>query len=328
MQLHPLKVEPQNFSVQAANSESLHIEPRCSRGLVLHSLLCCLLLFACGCSTFSRSKAAHQQVVKSRQLTQEGIYAMQRGNWDEAERKLKEAKENCPYDIQSRTKYAETLWNKQEFHQAIEEMESTIQLSGEDSTLMVQLGTMHFEMGKYQEAEQQAEQAIRLTPQLASAWVLKGDIARGKSNLEQARNSYLRAIAIDRELPEVQLNLAQIFRESGEPHRALICLNQVENQHPPGDLPASLLIEQGITYKTLGRYEDASLVFAEAVKTDSNTPELMFQWAESEMLAGRLAKAQWIAQQILSRNPTHANSQQLMAEIPIRQQELVNTLRR
>ena len=136
-------------------------------------------------------------------------------------------------------------------------MESTIQVSGEDSTLMVQLGKMHFEMGKYQEAEQQAEQAIRLSPQLASAWVLKGDIARGKSNLDQARDSYLRAIAIDRELPEVQLNLAQIFRESGEPHRALICLNHVENQHPPGDLPDSLLIEQGITYKTLGRYEDA-----------------------------------------------------------------------
>ena len=193
---------------------------------------------------------------------------------------------------------------------------------------MVQLGEMHFEMGKYQEAEQQAEKAIRLTPQLASAWVLKGDIARGKNKLEEARSAYLRAIAIDRELPDVQLNLAQIFRESGEPQRALICLNQVENQHPPGDLPASLLIEQGITYKTLGRYEDASLVFAEAVKIDSNSSQLMYEWAESEMLAGRLAKAQWIAQQNLSRNPTHLPSQQLMAEIPTRQQAISDTLRR
>ncbi|PQO36029.1 hypothetical protein DTL21_08880 [Bremerella cremea] len=297
----------------------------CASGLTLAALLAC----ASGCSTFGRAQASHDRIVQARQLTQRGVQAMHRNDWDNATKYLAEAKQYSPYDVQARMHYAETLWKTDKREEAIQEMEEMLPLANDDPAIHTRLGRMYLDSGEPTEAHIAANRAIECDPKYAEAWKLQGDLALIRNDLASAKLSYIRAAnngeIMDR---EVQLRLASTYRRLGQPGQSLACISQVHQAEFGQRLPPDVGIEQALAYRDLGRNVEAADCLAELAESNELSEELLFAWAECEVAAGRLARAEFAVNSVLQVNPQHGAALQLVGRLPVYRQQAQNAWRR
>ncbi|GAA4426853.1 tetratricopeptide repeat protein [Bremerella cremea] len=289
----------------------------------------CMLALLSGCSTFSQAKASHDRVVQARQLTQRGVQAMHRDDWENAEKYLAEAKQNAPYDLQARVHYAETLWKTGKQAEAIKEIEDTLPLANDDPTLHARLGRMYLDSGEPTRAHIAANKSIECDPKHAPAWQLQGDLAVLRGDLDGAKLSYIRA-ATHSEGPDrdVQLKLASTYRRLGQPGQSLACISLVEQAEFGQRLPSEVGIEQALAYRDLGRNLEAADSLAEIADGTPLPADLLCVWAECELAAGRLARAEYAANQALQTDPQYAPAIQLVGQMPVYRQQAQQAMRR
>src|SRR5438105_3225497 len=133
-----------------------------------------------GCRAFRPHKVSGESIAAARQLSLQGIDAQQRGQWDQAESLFAAAILKCPSDERARAGYAESLWQRGASQQAVEHMQQSVRLSGDDPQQLVRLGQMVFVLGDVASAGQQADRAIAINPQLAAAWALRGQVLQAQ----------------------------------------------------------------------------------------------------------------------------------------------------
>jgi len=308
------------------SSEMARSRAFCASGMVLGALL---LAGSGGCSTFSQANASHQKIIQARQLTQRGVQAMHRDDWENAEKFLAEAKKNAPYDLQARMHYAETLWKTGKQSEAISELESAQSLGNDDPALHARIGRMYLDSGDPTKAHISANKAIECDPKHAPAWQLQGDLALVRGDLESAKLCYIRAATNGESASrEIQLRLASTYRQLGQPSQALACISMVKQTEFGQRLPADVGVEQALAYRDLGRHLDAADCLAELAETNEMTADLLFTWAECEVAAGRLARAEYAANSALQINPQHAPALQLVGQLPAFRQQAQQAMRR
>src|SRR6266516_3723956 len=110
-----------------------------------------------GCRTFRPHRVSDESIAAARQLSLQGIDAQQRGHWDRAESLFAAAILKCPSDERARYGYAESLWQRGAWQQAVEHMEEAVRLSGNDPERLVRLGQMYRARGDLVRARRQAE---------------------------------------------------------------------------------------------------------------------------------------------------------------------------
>src|SRR5262245_32987176 len=82
-----------------------------------------------GCRVFRSYQASDESIAAARQLSLQGIDAQQRGHWDRAETLFAAAILKCPTDERARCGYAESLWQRGSYADAISHMEEAVRLS-------------------------------------------------------------------------------------------------------------------------------------------------------------------------------------------------------
>lgn len=238
-----------------------------------------------GCASLSKRRV-DESVVAARQLSLQGIEAMQHGQFTEAETLFGMSLEKCPLDERTRRHYAQMLWRRGEREQAVAHMEEAVRLSGGVPAMLVELGDMYFESNDLARAEQQADLAIAGNRQLAAAWALKGDVLRRRGQADLALAKYHRALAYREHYPRAQFALAEIYRSTGEHARCLSTLQSLADGYPPDQVPARVLFEQGLALKELARPDSAIECFLAARAKGDHSPNLLCHLAETQMLAG------------------------------------------
>lgn len=285
-----------------------------------HAALFVLPLVGSGCRSLSCRQASDENISVARQLSLQGMGAQQKGRWDEAETLYASAVTRCPTDERARCGYAESLWQRGAHDEAVSHMEEAVRLSGDDPERMVQLGNMYLALGQLDRAQMVADKAIAANRQLARAWALRGDIQRSRGQVAEAVASYHRALSLQEHYQEVQFALAEIYMQQGRPQRALATLQSLEDDFPPGQIPAHVLYREGLVLRQLGRYQDAAKALAQASERGEASAELLNELARTHMLAGDPASASLANAAALARDPNHAPSLQLKAELDSRQQ--------
>lgn len=283
----------------------------------------CLLLCVAagsGCRALSCKQATDENISVARQLSLQGMGAQQKGRWDEAEALYASAVTRCPTDERARCGYAESLWQRGAHDEAIAHMEEAVRLSGDDPERMVQLGNMYLALGQLDRAKTFADKAITANRHLAGAWALRGDIQRAQGQISDALASYHRTLSLQEHYPEVQFALSEMYSQQGRPQRALSTLQSLEDDFPPGQIPTNVLYREGLALRQLGRYQDAAKALAKASERGEPSAELLNELARTQMLAGDPASAALANAAALARDPNHAPSQQLKAELDSRQQ--------
>jgi tetratricopeptide (TPR) repeat protein len=217
-----------------------------------------------GCRVFRRQQTSDEGIAAARHLSLQGLDAQQRGQWERAETLFASAILKCPGDERARYGYAESLWQRGAWDQAIGHMEDAVRLSGDDPERLVRLGQMYRSQGNLPLAGRQADRAIAANPQLATAWALRGHVWHAQGNRTEALTSYHRALSYQQPLPEVQLAIAEIYAQENRPQRALATLQALAASFPPGQVPPEVSYHEGLALRALGRHQDAERVFAKA----------------------------------------------------------------
>jgi tetratricopeptide (TPR) repeat protein len=288
--------------------------PRDWRTLLL-LLLAASLISSVGCRIFRGQKISDESIAAARQLSLQGIDAQQRGQGERAEMLFAAAILKCPSEERARSGYAESLWQRGAFADAIAHMEEAVRLSGNDPERLVRLGHMYRSRGDLAQAARQAEWAITANSQLAVAWALRGQVLQAQGKRSEALASYHRALSLEQSLPEVQLAIAEIYRQENRPQRALATLQSLAESYPPGQVPPQVLLEEGLALRALGRHQDSARALAQAAQQPNPTPELLYELARSQIMSRDIAAARHTVAVALKRSPQHLGCLALAQEL-------------
>lgn len=270
-----------------------------------------------GCHLPGMDGPVSRSLASSRQLSQQGVSAIERGQWDKAETLLAEAVEACPANPDARRSYAEALWNRGSREAALVQLTEVGRIAPEDATIHVRLAEMRLAVEQHAQAMESARRAIDLDPKSASAWAVQARILRAGQHLNEALACYHRALGYCPDDRSIQFEVAQVYRQLGQPQRALVVLQTLADSYAPGEEPQQVLALEGSTYLALGRYDDAVETLQTAVVRERPTSELFFQLAEAQWRAGRAGDAAISARQSLSLDSQYQPSQQLLQQLEL-----------
>jgi tetratricopeptide (TPR) repeat protein len=111
------------------------------------------------------------------------------------------------------------------------------------------------------------------------------------------------------------LEVAQIQMELGKPERSLATLHCLLDTYPEGEEPQQVLWLEGLAYGSLGRHQDATLSLLAASQRGQPGPDLLFQLAQAEQLAGHRDAATATLRQALALDDTHEPSRVMLAQL-------------
>lgn len=273
-------------------------------------------LIGCGgCRVFRGHKVSEENIAAARQLSLQGLDAQQRNQWERAESLFAAAILKCPSDERARYGYAEALWQRGTWQQAVVQMEESVRLSAGDPQRRVRLGQMYRSIGDLAQARSQADQAIAANGQLASAWALRGQVLQAQGNRSAALADFHRALSFDAALPEVQLAVAEIYAQENRPQRALATLQALAAANPGGQLSAEITIQQARALAALDRREDATRLLAKAAKQPDAPIAVFHELTSLQLASGDVLSARGTVEAGISRYPQHSPFRALAQEL-------------
>lgn len=268
-----------------------------------------------GCRLPGSDGPASRSLLTCRQLSQQGLSALERGDCAGASALLERAVASCPVDSEARRHYAEALWSTGRQVDAVAQLDEAIRLAPDDPALLVRAAEMRLAVGQIDFARAEAERAIDLDPTSARAWALRGQVRKQLGLLAEALADCHRALGYAPDDRGVLLELAELYRELGQPQRALASLQSLADTYPPGEEPQQVLFLTGLAYNALGRDGDAIEYLAAARDRGAASPEILYRLAESQWRAGHRVEASLAARQALAVEPGHAASLALLQHI-------------
>jgi predicted Zn-dependent protease len=272
-------------------------------------------LMLCGCSALGRRGPVPKDVATCRDLTQQGVAAMELDQWDQAEKLLQGAVEASPVDASTRHHLAEVLWHRGATEEALLQMEAAVRLDDSDASLMVRSGEMLLATGQAERALTRADEAIRLNPKLSTAWALRGRVHAKMGQTDRALADLQRALQYAPDSSDVLMDVASLYRQRGQHDRCLTTLHHLIDTYPAGEEPQLALWMEGLTLSDLGRPQQAAERLAAASQQGEPNADILYYLAQAEWASGRPDAATAAAERALVANPGHEPSKKLLVEI-------------
>jgi tetratricopeptide (TPR) repeat protein len=273
-----------------------------------------------GCHLTGMDGAASRSLVTSRQLSQQGVAALERGQCEHADELLGQAVRACPSNADAHRSYAEARWSRGFRDDALKEIEAARRLAPENAAILARIAEMRLAMGRTDAAWEAAQQAIALEPKLAPAWVVRARVMHAAGNSTQALADYHRALSFCPDDRSIPCEIAALYLELKQPQRALLAIQGLADKYSPGDEPQEVLYYQGLGYLALHRYNDAADSLSAATLRERPTAEILCRLAQSQWSAGHSAEALAAAEQALSIDPNHKPTLALLAEAQLARQ--------
>lgn len=243
-----------------------------------------------GCSLVPRREPVTPELAASRRLCNEGLAAADRSDLVRAEGLLEQAVKRCPQDVEARRHYADVLWKRGLRTEAVAQMDKALGVAGDDPALCVDAGGMYLELGLFDEADRLAAQAVRLDPKSPAAWHLRGRVAMARGQAEPALADFHRALAIAPNSRPILLDAAEAYRRLNRPQRALATLAILGETYGPDELPANVLVLEGLAQEALGRAADAAESYRRAIALGDAPSEAVSRLAELEQSGATLLR--------------------------------------
>jgi len=274
-----------------------------------------LLVFsASGCRSI-RAGAESRQSIAARRLSRQGLEAMHHGNWEDAEELFAGALDLNHADDRANWGMAETLWRRGEREQAVEFMNAAVRQSGSHPELLVRLGRMHFEQGELAEAQARCGEALQVGRELPGTWALHGDCLKQQGQSDAALAAYHRALALQPDFPEVQIQAAELYRQQGRYDRLLATLDRLRDSTGDAACPARVHMLRGIAMRQLGRPDEAAECFALVARLTPGDPDVHLQIASLALESRKYEAARLATLAALELDPQSSLGKELGIQI-------------
>jgi tetratricopeptide (TPR) repeat protein len=266
-----------------------------------------------GCATLKRRHPASEAVGACRQLSREGVAAMERGDLGLARDLLDQAVAASPTDVDARRQLAEVLWQTGTQQEASAHLEAAVELDPRHAPTIVRSGEMLLALRQADRALARAEEAIIFDPTLSEAWALRGRVFRFRGENERALADLHQALRYNPHAADVLLEAAELQYQLGRPQRCLTTLQCLMESYSPGEEPRRVLWLEGLAYSAVNRPTDAVECLYAASARGLAEPELLYQLARAQSAAGQHAAATVTAQQ--AADAGHEGGRALLAEL-------------
>ena len=244
---------------------------------VILLILLSFALASCGCRAIRRFGDSRQSIA-ARRLSGQGFQAIHDGRWEVAETLFTDALEISQADDRAHWGLAEAYWNRGDKELATQHMEQAVRLSAGDPKFVGRLGEMYLDLGRLAEADQQSQMALSGARDSPGAWQLRGDCLRAAGEEEEALGAYHRALGLQPDFPEVQLQAADIYRSQERYDRLLATLDRLEDSMGADQTPARADLLQGIALRKMGRRGKQDGVLFELDKKIPRMRRLIWNW--------------------------------------------------
>ena len=256
-----------------------------------------------------------ESLATCRELSQNGVTAMEHGEWDKACAVLDEAVATSPTDAEARRHLAEALWQSYSRQEAVFHMEAAVQLDPRHAPTVVRAGEMLLEVGEIDRAQKRAETAIALDSTLAGGWALRGRVQRQRGSTKRALADLQQALRFAPHHTDVLLQVAEVQYELGRPQRCLSMLHRLLDIYPPGEEPQKALWLEGLAYGAMDRHQDSVESLAAASQRGPASANLLYQLALAEQSAGQTAAAANTVRRVLAIDQGHQQGRILLARL-------------
>jgi len=302
-------------------------DPRRRRLVRSLALAAALLLTQVGCATLGRGRMSAEKLAAARELSRQGVAAIEMGQWQQAEALLQQAVDASPDDAEARRYLAEALWQRGAADEALSHLTEAIRIDPTSAAFHVRAGEMSLALGANGDAIRRADKAIGLDTKLASAYALRGRAFWRENQLDPALADLQRTLELSPHNAEVLLDVALMYRERGQATRSLTTLHHLLDTYPPGEEPQLALLLEGRTLLELGRPQQAIDSFLAASDRGPPNVEVYYRLAQAQSEIGRHAEAATTVRQALAIDASHQASRQLLAQLAARTTP-TNTARR
>ncbi|MFP6667106.1 MAG: tetratricopeptide repeat protein [Pirellulales bacterium] len=266
----------------------------------------------CGCRSWPwQSGPVPDSVSTCRDLSNQALVAIERGQWQESEGLLRQAIKTCPVDADAHRHLAEVLVNRNATNEALSHLEEARQLVPHDTSLTIRVGELYLNGGQIKQAERRAEQAIQLDRKSPDSWALRGRVRHAQGDLRAALSDLQQALHYRPDNPVLLSEISRLYIAMRRPDRALLYAQALSDTFVSGSVPIEVIDLQAQAYTALGRRKDAVVCRQQLCQT-SPTAANFFALAQAELARGDAANAEAALQQALSIKPNHQPSLQLM----------------
>jgi tetratricopeptide (TPR) repeat protein len=289
-----------------------------ARALLLILLLGAAIEALAGCAVLRRRGPNAESVAAARELSRQGVAAMEAGNWQQAEDLLNKAVIGAPEDTSTRRSLADALWHRGARQDAIVQIEKAVEHDSRNASLRVRAGEMALATGAYDAALKHAEKAIGHDPSLASAWALRGRCFRQLNHSDRALADLQHSLEFAPDCSDVLLEVAMIYRERGLPERSLTTLHRLLDTYSPGSEPQPVLLLEGVVLLEMGRPQQACEALAAAKARGNPSADGFYYLAQAYSAAGEPEQALVAAHEALALDASHQPSRELVLQLAAR----------
>ena len=195
------------------------------------------------------------------------VWSTERTVWQDAAAK-------APASVKAQLRWADALAADGEFALAEEAYLRAVALRGQHAGALNNLGRLYLLQGRWEEAQQQFETLLQVSPDNVPARMNLGQVHFRQRRLDAARREYLAAVAIDGTGGRAQLRIAQIDLQQGlDPAMVLDWLRRAAEA---GETSADLQVSRGIAWRRMGDRPAALRAYQAAVAMDSTSADAWF----------------------------------------------------
>ncbi|MGQ9505134.1 MAG: tetratricopeptide repeat protein [Thermogutta sp.] len=275
-------------------------------------LVCGVLAMAgSGCRLMHREMQATRLLEKSRLMSQQAVFAMEKGDLQEADHLLVQALQLCPQDVEARARYSRLLWRCGRQDEALHQLKIALGMAPQDAELHLQIAEQYLELGRLTEAQFHIQKVLELAPQNPGGWVLQGRLALARNDPEEALPVFHRAAGLrpnDREILEW---IAQAYHARGDADQVLAVRQRIIDTFAPGEESVEALAALAEAYRAVKRYTSAAQTYLQAAGKAGNPEPYLLAAAENYLYAGEPARALSLTDQILAQNPQNSRARNL-----------------
>ena len=214
------------------------------------------------------------RVAAAREWTGNGFDAVRRGAASEARGYFAKASSQLPKDRGLVVNVARTHFQEGNYQEAIKELERAIKLDDSDTELSIELGQYLLADGQIDAAGEQAQKALKKNHRNASAWLLSGKVHAAKGHAQLALGDFQKAIGIDPDREDIQLEIVRGYRQLNDPLRALSAVENILKKYPSHQAPAVAVVEKSQALVQLRRTSSAIETLNQAIADGDDSPQV------------------------------------------------------
>jgi len=289
------------------------------------SLVCVQVLTLCaGCQIWDRTASSRAaNAVAGRQLTNQGVSAIEQNKWSRAEELLNRSLTISPDEADTHRYLAEVHWNAGRKEDAISTLRDAVRLDPDNAEFRTLLAWYYLDRQQFPESWHHANRALAYSNQSADAYAIRARILNLRGRPDEALTDFHRALSCDPENREIMYETAELYRRMNRPGQALAMLQNLAETYQPGAEPQDVQYGIGLAQLALERYEDSACSLAAAATAGPDSDELMYRRAQAMWGAGYRDDARRLALQATIKYPQHEELQALLAHISTHEPRIV-----